>query len=426
MSAAADNDPGREVPSVGLARRSFPNVSLHVAENGQVLYAILFGLVMLDSLLSYLSSSVVGFRPPVNAAIPVACLLVGLRLGFRAFVPQLPVAGGLFALASAFLVGIVFGDVYGWARLLTLGGLLAAFFVGHAAGRCLEDQDVAVRMFVAVCGAYSLVCVAALLKVIPDVLPLINALGYRDGELVVRPEVTIDQNFQIFYLFPVALLFFLPANRLRTAAVAAITLAAAFVLVRLYTRSGVLLLLSALVFAWITPMLYPRFGRQKLVVLPLLFAPLAVWQLDWIVGVTAEIVFRFTDEESYGTIYGRIYSAQYLLDRLFDPGFWIPRGNEEFLKLTGNIPHFNPTAVYLEAGLLGLAAWITLVVWPLARLARLYLAGTLDAVGIMFFGGGLVVFGTQLSLNAPLYEQVWLWAGAVAGALSRADPARSR
>lgn len=415
----------REVRSVSLAKPAASIRPTQTSTHASGLYAALFALVFLDSLLAYLFANFVGLQPPVNASIPVACVLVGLRLGFKAFIPDLITIGGLFALVSAFVIGVVFGDIYGWERLLTIGGLLAAFLVGHAAGRSIDCAETLARLFVMVCGAYALVCVVALLKLVPEVLPIINAMGYRDGELILRPEVTIDQNFQIFYLFPIALLFFLPTHWIRTPVIALVTLAAAFVLVRLYTRSGVILLISALAFSWITPLVYPHYGRNKLWLLPLICAPLAIWQADWIIGVTTEIVFRFTDSDSYRTFYGRVYSAQYLFERVLDADFWIPQGNAEFLRLTGSIPHFNPTALYLEAGLLGLLAWVVLVAWPLARLSWLYVIRGLNSSAIIFLGGGAIVFGAQLSLNAPLYEQVWLWAGAVVGTLNRSLPARA-
>lgn len=413
------------VASVGL--REMPVRTADTAGSagrrpGELALMLLFGVVLLDSMESYLLLHIAHVSFPVNAVVPALMLLVALRWGAGLFVPPPIVILELIVLIGAFLVGVIFGDIYGWERMLPIGGMVAAFLIGFAAGRWIQDVNAFATVLLVVGSIYSVVCIIALLKLIPDYFPIINAYGNRDGETVIRPEVTIDQNFQVFYLFYIGLLLFLPVRWVRTSIICLASLAAAYTLARVYSRSGVLLFGAALAFAWVTPLVYPRFGRRKLIVLPLLAVLFAAWNFEWIVNVTAQIVYRFTDPESYGTFYGRVYSAQYLLQHLFNPEFWVPQGDRKFLALTGNIPHFNPTAVYLEGGLLGLLAWFGLVAWPVGVLGVRYLRRGLDAVGILFFGGGLVVFAAQLSLNAPLYDHVWLWAGAATGALYRPTP----
>jgi hypothetical protein len=86
---------------------------------------------------------------------------------------------------------------------------------------------------------------------------------------------------------------------------------------------------------------------------------------------------------------------------------------------TGARPHSNITATFLEGGILSLAAWFALVVYPVARLGLLFISGRLSHASTMIFIGCLTMLVLQLSLNVPMNDQVWLWTGAGVGVLAK-------
>ncbi len=381
---------------------------------------MILAVLLLDSLVSYFLRNLAGVNPPVNAAVPVIMLVAILVWGIKPAVPPVYALGWLLLLGLAFLFGILLIEGESPGRVLTLASAATAFFVGYAFARNTQSEDLLGRVLLTVSLIYVVVCVLAVAKVAPGLLPVVNAYGYRSGELVIRPEVTIDQNFQIFYLFFIAVLCVLPVKLLRFALVFLGSIGALYVLAQLHTRSGVLVFIGTMTLAWLAPLLVRDLGKARILVLPLLLLGFAVVQFDWILQAAEGVVTRFTDPQYTNTVYGRIYAAMFLVEKLADPVFWMPQGNAPFGPGAESIPHFNPTAVYLEAGLLGLVAWVMLVPVPLARLAILFLRNRLDALETMVLIAGSAVFFAQLSLNTPLYDQAWLWMGAVIGALERA------
>ena len=180
-------------------------------------------------------------------------------------------------------------------------------------------------------------------------------------------------------------------------------------LIRLFLLLAILIGLCLVV-----PLKYKQLGCTKTFVIPLLGVLLFMLNMERILEASTGLIERFS-EHRYNTLHGRIYSAQYLLERLLDPKWWIPQGYSDFLSSSKNIPHFNPAAFYLEGGILALIAWFFIFATPLARLAGQFFRGRMDSLAVMIFSGALVVFAAQLSLNVPFQEQVWLWAGAVIG-----------
>jgi hypothetical protein len=63
--------------------------------------------------------------------------------------------------------------------------------------------------------------------------------------------------------------------------------------------------------------------------------------------------------------------------------------------------------------------YAVVILLPLIYLGRMLLNGDLDALATLIFIGGIASFIGQLSLNVPLMDQVWLWAGAVQGTVER-------
>jgi len=203
------------------------------------------------------------------------------------------------------------------------------------------------------------------------------------------------------------------------------TVCAFFVLAKLQTRSGILLIANIVFLSLLAPLRYSELGRKKILILPVVVFLLIIVSLDRFLDASQEITQRFS-QQRYNTLYGRLYSAQYMFENLLNPEFWLPYGEGDFLKKTGNIPHFTPTAFYLQGGLLSIIAWVAIFMTPLFTLGKMFLKGKLDEIAIMFFIGAITSFVAQLSLNAPYFEQTWLWAGAAIGTIKRLqDKARS-
>ncbi len=392
-----------------------------LSERGQTAWLLIQAVLLLDSMASYFLRNLAGVELPINAVVPLLSVLAMFIWGVRPAIPPLLPLLGFLLLSFAFLSGILFIDEFTFVgRGRTLVSAMTAFIVGYTVARNIVSKDKFARMLLIVGLMYVVVCVIALTKVMPSFFPVINAIGYNNGELVIRPEVTIDQNFQIFYLFFLSALFLLPTSPIRIVFILLGAIGAAYVLTRLQTRSGVLLLIGSMALAWLAPLRMHNMGKGKIFVLPIILLILFIIGYQWVLYVAQGVITRFTDSAYDTTIYGRLHAIQFLLEKLADPNYWIPQGNSYYLRLTGNIPHSNPTAVYLEAGILGLVGWFMVVVAPLVRLSMWFYKKRLDALETMVWVSGVVVFMAQLSLNTPLFDHVWLWAGAVIGALERA------
>jgi uncharacterized membrane protein len=162
-------------------------------------------------------------------------------------------------------------------------------------------------------------------------------------------------------------------------------------------------------------------GRAKLFVLPtLLLVVGGIIGLEWMQQEGDLIIARFVDTD-YQTGHGRLASLTYLFEHVYDPLWWVPRGNAEFAEQYGggNVPHSNITAMFLEGGILGLYMWIVVFLLPVLKLAGMFFRKQLDPLATMILISGFSMLVVQLSLNVPFFKQPWLWAGAVVGALYR-------
>jgi O-antigen ligase len=241
----------------------------------------------------------------------------------------------------------------------------------------------------------------------------------HSGKFISRPEITIDQNFQIFYLFPVALSLFLPFRPIRSLLAIVASIGAIYILLNIQTRSGLLAFILLIFFTLSVPILYKKYGRLKIVIIGLSSLLLVVVSFGWIMDMSANIIIRFTEKDSLASAYGRLYSSLYIFEHIFDINSWIPQGNEGFIKLHKDVPHSNPTAMFLEGGILSLIMWFVIFLVPVIRLGLHFIKRRLDSLSIIIFLAGCTSLLVQLTLNVPFYEQTWLWAGAVIGTLHR-------
>lgn len=374
--------------------------------------------LLLDSLLTYFIKHWAGYLPPVNALLIVILLVVVMAWGMRAILPPTHIVVLLFAAVLSMLGSTVFHGELDLRRVGEIILSLSAFLVAFFAFRWNDNAEFYRNVFLAVALVYVAVCVAALLQVAPAVFPVVNAVWSNNGVLELRPEVTTDQNFQVYYLLPLALLIMLPFKPLRSAITVIGAVAALFVLAKLQTRSGVLVFAATVALALLAPLWTHALGRRKILLLPVLFVIAAALNHELILQSGSQLIARFNDS-SANTGYSRWLAFMFTIQHMADPAWWLPRGTQEFVERFGYLPHSNITAMFLEGGLAGLIMWLGVFVFPLAVLGRLFLQGRLDVLATVILLGGIASLVIQLSLNVPFFKQPWLWAGAVVGTLLR-------
>ncbi len=383
-------------------------------------WLFLFAVVALDSLFSYFGRNLAGIAFPVNSLLPLWLVIAVFKVGIKQLIPPLSSLIWVTAAVTGFLVGIVIIPGEHWFLLFKIGTAVTAFIIGVGTGRWNNDANQFIKLFLIVGGIYVAVCTVALLQLFPSILPVEKDIGNYQGNLIVRPSVTVDQNFQIFYVFMPALVLSMRFKKLSGGFALFFTICALFVLAKLQTRSGVILIANVVLFSLLAPLRFPHLGRRKIIALPVIILILLALSFDQVIESSEEITQRFS-QQRFNTFYGRLYSAQYMFENLLNPEFWLPRGEAEFVRKTGNIPHFTPTAFYLQGGLLAIIAWVAIFMVPLLKMSRMFLKGRLDEAGVMIFIGSLTAFIAQLSLNAPYFEQTWLWAAAAIGTIKRLD-----
>jgi hypothetical protein len=405
-------------------RASIAEKRASMKKSARHLTLLAFAWVMLDALLTYFTRTLTGHLLPVNWILPLVLLLILLTGGWRAINPPLHIGMGLAFGILGFSFGPLLVPEISTYRYVELIGALCAFAIGYSCLRWNSNEQTFVRMFMIISGMYVVISIIALLKIAPAHFPVINAQWAYHGTIVMRPEVMTDQNFQVFYLFPVVLLLALPYRFPRFWIVLALTIGSLFVLAKLQTRSGMLVLGGTVLMCLAAPIWNRALGRGKLLALPLLFVGLIAIGINWILQEGSLILARFTDID-YQTGYGRLESFMYLFERVYNPLWWVPQGNGEFLRKFDTIPHSNVTAMFLEGGIAGLYMWIVVFLIPMIMLSRMFFRRQLDQVATLVLLGGFSMLIVQLSLNVPFFKQPWLWAGAVVGVLyrSRADAA---
>lgn len=389
-----------------------------VRKSGQIFGLLAFAWILFDSLINYFIKTLFGTLLPITSVLPLILVIIVMKWGWRQLVPPMYITLALGLASISFSVGPLVVESISFYRMIETMGVISAFLVGYFALRWTSNENHFSKLFIVVCGLYVMVCVIALLHIAPSLFPVINSAWAYRGTIEMRPEVMTDQNFQVFYLFPILLVLALPYRFWRFWPAFLITVGGLYVLAKVQTRSGMLVYLGTLGLCLLAPLWTPALGRKKIIILPALGLALILLNFNWILHVGNLMIVRFT-ETDYSTGYGRLVGITYLFDHVLNPLWWIPRGYGEFTKAYGNIPHSNITAMFLEGGILGLYMWIAVFVIPLFRLARLYFKKQLDPLATMILLGGTSCLVTELSLNVPFFKQPWLWAGAVVGVLYR-------
>ncbi|HVL00843.1 MAG TPA: hypothetical protein VM553_13570 [Dongiaceae bacterium] len=378
-------------------------------------------IVMFDSLFQYFLANLAGFTLPINALLPLLVVVGIYRFGAALVFPPMSTMIPVAILLSGCLVGVAVVPESGMRNLFEMGTALSALIIGYQAfrtGAYSNRSDSLVRWFLMIGLIYSAVCTVAILKLVPGLLPVHYSVGLREGVLVSRAEITTDQNFQIYYLFTSAFVLAAPFKIWRTLFAIAALLGAFFVVAKLQTRSGAILLAMAITMSVFASLRLKAGGKAKLVIIPSLLLVLAYFGLDLVKSQGSELITRFQEKE-YETLYSRLFAAVFFFDKLTDLEYWMPQGNAGYMARYGGLPHFTPAGFLLEGGILAVVGSFFAFYFPIFRLGTRYVLGRLNLVSCIAFVGGLVAIVASLSLNALFFEHMWLWGGAVLGALVR-------
>jgi len=380
-------------------------------------------LVLSDALITYFLKSVAEAVFPINAILPLLLILVLLRNGMG--VLKMPFLYWFFLVLG--IVGFTFGvalipDV-GYYRFLSLGAALSAFFVGYLFFYWQKDGDAVLRVFILIGCLYVLVCIVALSGLYPELFPVINAAWSDGREVHARPEVMADQNFQAFYFLPLVAVLPFVKRAIPFIIVVIGVIGAFYIVFRLQTRSGFIVLAWVLVFGWLSRIWIDRKISWRGTLFPIISSVFLVVYSEKVLEAANLLIIRMSDVGSGGL--GRIDSTLYLLSRVLDVNWWVPQGNAEFIKSYGDLPHSNITAMFMEGGVLALIMWIMIFLYPLIRLMAFFVSRNIDDLGVLVLLVGLASMILQLTLNVPFYEQVWLWAGSVVAILQRCNDKRA-
>lgn len=386
-----------------------------------------FFIAAMDSWINYFT---INHLTPFRAGLLSALALAAVSIRFRFKTLKIR-EGWLFLLALLVLslgVGAISIDnISASKRLPEMFGIIIYFLCGYTCFRWVKNTKAIQNLFLLIGALYTVVCVIALLRIAPDWFPVIDAIWSQEGTLQLRPEVMTDQNFQAFYFIPLAIAYVMPSSIVRFLFITALMMGAFYTLAQLQTRSGTLVVLSVVVLGLASSLRNSSMGRRSLVFIPVLALIVLAIALPFIIKHFDLLLYRLL-EMDYKTGIGRLVSATYLFEKVFDPRWWIPQGSEEFLAMYGVFPHSNFTAFFLEGGLLGLIAALGIIAYPAIHLASLVAKGNRDAVTVAIGCGGIGVLVLQLSLYVITHAQVWLWAGSVIGILERlhAEPRQIR
>ena len=390
------------------------NLSLAKSKSAKItLWQWLFLWLMLDSLILYLLRPFFFF--PINGLLPVLVAMAFLFEKSRSneLKTNYIVFWSLIALGLS--LAIVLGVESPAIVSKQFATALSAFIIGLKSISTVAVSDRFIKLISFISLIYALVCTAALLGVSRVYLPVSYLSGFNDGVAVIRAEITTDQNYQVFYLFPLLLSLAVKQSIILRVLQLLGLFAALFVIVEMETRSGLLVMAGFTGMMIFLPFWYRRAGSALYVLLFVLgLLLIGLIKLPLIIELSQGMVRRFTTSD-LSTFWGRIHSLIYLFQHLLDPSHWVPKGQGHFLLLYGNYPHSSPTSIYLMGGIFSLCGWALLLFGSLISAVRLLFKKRvpLNEAAIVLAGFSALII--CLTLPAALFEQLWLWAGGSAG-----------
>ena len=389
--------------------------------HGTIAWDFMLFLIILDSLITYLFRSALNFSIPINAIFLVVFVILLFQYKYPWVNFSKSTYIGIYLFILSYLAAIISVEEFSDRKLFQLFGMPLGLFVGYAA--FASDRPVSTKKkFLSIIGIlYCTTCTIALLNLLPQYFPLIQTFYFREGVAGFRPEITTDQNLQVLYLLPAILLFAVRNSTIQLLLLCMFLLLSIFILGKLETRSGTLVTFCTFLFA-----LFVGTWSRKKIDLRFVFifaCGLVVAAVYWakILNVLEAIYLRFTVDD-FDTFDARLNALGFVFENLFNVDWWFPRGFDPYKAILVNSPsrpHAAPAVIYIESGILGLIGWTLLVIVPLIKLALRWKRRETDEIADIALCGGVAVFIVQLSLPEATTESIWLWAGAVLGALGR-------
>ena len=415
LAAAADSQAGARVAN------RFALAALAKEKKMALYWTALAAALYCDTMATYFARTLTGAGFPYSALM-LMLFVVGLFVvGYPKI--KLPLYGyiAIYLLVLSFSISILSLEEFELSRFRQLAGAIVALGIGYACFTAAKTENQIRFVFSFVSLSYAIVCFIALRKIYPALFPVINTIGNRAGEVVIRPEVTTDQNFQIFYLLPIAMLLALENSTRRLVTIFVVSAVSAYCLSELQTRSGSLVLVATLAMSAIVGMRSRGKFDWRLVALVFLGLVGSLAFLQKIIAVFEKLIERFTVAD-FDTLEYRTNNFLFTFQHLLDVDWWLPSGYLAYLRTVPNahaLPHSNITAIFVETGLFGLIGWILGFVLPLVVLGYYWIKKRTSPIADVALCGGVSTLVIQLSLNAPLFELVWFWAGAVLAAVAR-------
>ena len=352
---------------------------------------------------------------PINSLLPF--LVLGAFVMDRRHVSiPVPILVAMAMVGLGLLLGVLAGEPL-WKNTKTFVTAVCGFVIGYKAIVGANNLRSFINLLSWMGLLYAVVCLLAVLGVNKTLFPVSYLEGFDNGVLVRRAEITTDQNVQIYYLFPLMMIFALKQNILKNICFALLTLGAIYTAIKMETRSGLLLLVVGFAMFSLLPVWYKeRRGILRLASFTVVAVMALILNLS-LLNDSVDVVARRFQVDNLGTLWGRIYSALFLYERVWNPLWWIPKGLKTFSDLHGVFPHHAPTFIFLQAGIFGLAGWFILIALPIFRSIKLIFKKRFDITEATIMVGSLISFVACLSLAAAMFEQLWLWSGAAHGVL---------
>lgn len=372
-----------------------------------------FLFILLDAVINYFLQTF--YQPlPITSVVPLI-VLHQILFNRRALAHLKQSHLILLIIGNAgYAMGVVTADDISPHRFLEAGSALCAWLIGYWWACHFRGSADNMWPILAVVFLHVAICTIAVADILPSVFPTYDQIWSLNGILVRRPSVTTDQNFQILYFLP-GIGIFIFARRFKIFSVGLVTLLfSVYVLAALQTRSGILVLVGAIAAGLCIHTLSRGGRRLRVITFGVIGAIGTMVFFVYRYESVKYLIIRFT-ETDLETGYGRLHGFLYFFEKIWNPMWWLPRGNTEYVSMVGVAPHSNITAQLMDGGLPGLICWLMLVAWPSIALflnqVRKRLVSAYASVAVIGFSSLIV----QLSLNVPLLDQIWLWGGVSTG-----------
>ncbi|WP_133468583.1 hypothetical protein [Paraglaciecola marina] len=374
-------------------------------------------LLLLDRPIQYVFYGFIGVELPTNRLLPMLAVMLLFTYPTR-FKLKIFDSWVLATTVVSLALGTIFLAEYRFSDVISCVGVIVSFFLGLQLTRIEFSQKLS-KVFLFISIVAPTISLIALLGLSSN-LQLIEQLHQVNGVIVPRPEIFTDQNFHFIYVFmSIALIYLYRGLNLKKLLVCILIIINLWSLSEVQTRTGVIFFMFTLLFS----IFYNRGAghKSKNKLLYFFIAAMILIALAAAIIVFSEnlsIVSRFENSDSDTGLH-RIHSFLFWLTHLFDFKYWIPFGNREFDALYGGIPHSNVSAFYVLGGIMALFGYFVLFVRPafllliefMSKRCRFTMFEKFLCINV--FG----MFLVQQTLNVPLTEHTWFWAGVGLGLL---------